>query len=142
MTTPDPDPRETLRAAASLEDGMSALRTDIAALNQRSKRDRAWIVGLAVSLLLDVVLSVVVAVVAVEAAQATSLAEQNRRAQVSSCEAGNAARAVSVSLWAYVLDQVTKDPENQTPERAQQIEQFRRYISTAYAPRDCANPGK
>ncbi|WP_370943994.1 hypothetical protein AB5J62_33475 [Amycolatopsis sp. cg5] len=141
MTHPDPGPAETLRAAASLEESMSGLRDEMAALRQRSKRDRKWIVGLAVSLALDIVLSVVVAVVAVQASQANSLAQQNRQTQVLTCEAGNQARSASVSLWTYVLDATAKEPENQTPQRKQQIEQFRTYMQNAYAQRDCTKAG-
>lgn len=141
MTHPEPDPRDTLRAAAALEGSMAGLRGEMAALRQRGKRNRNWIVGLAVSLTLDIILSVVVAVVAVQASQANDLAHQNRQSQVATCDAGNQARAVSVSLWNYVLDLSSKDPENQSPQRKQQIEQFRSYMQGAYAQRDCTQPG-
>lgn len=141
MTHPEPDPRDTLRAAAALEGTMAGLRGEMAALRHSSKRNRNWIVGLAVSLVLDIVLSVVVAVVAVQASQASDLAHQNRQAQIATCDAGNQARSVSVSLWNYVLDLSSKSPENQTPQRKEQIEQFRAYMKNAYAQRDCTQPG-
>ena len=97
---------------------------------------------LVVSLALDVALSIVVAVFAVQASEASSLANQNRQAQRTTCEAGNQARAVSIQLWNYVLDATKDDPRNQTPERKALIAKFRTYMESAYAQRDCNAPTK
>lgn len=137
-----PDPRQTLAAAARLHDTMADLRDEIGALRTYGRHNRRYIWGLIVSLLLDLILSIVVAFFAVQATEASSLANQNRQTQRATCEAGNQARAVSRQLWNYVLDLSSKTPENQAPERKQRIEQFRQYMESAYAQRDCAADGK
>jgi hypothetical protein len=138
MSTPD----DTLAAAARLEGSMRDLAAQLAALRHYGHRNRRMIWGLVVSIVLDVVLSVVVAVVAVQANNASSQAQQNRNAAITSCEAGNQARGVSVQLWTYVLDLSQKSPANAAPDKQKQIQDFRTYMTAAYAPRDCAQAGK
>jgi len=144
MTDPsnDADVARTFAAAERLQDSMTDLRAEITTLRRYGQHNRRYIWGLVVSLVLDLVLSIVVAVVAVQANEASSVANQSRQAQRTTCEAGNQARAVSVQLWNYVLDATKDDPRNQTPERKAQIAKFRTYMESAYAQRDCATPSK
>lgn len=131
--------RETLNAAADLQESMAVLSGEIRGLRTYGKRNRNYIVGLAVSLFLDLVLSIVVAFVAVSAAEANDQADQNRRTQIATCESANQSRAVTVNLWNYVLDSAAKnDP---TPQKLKQISDFRAYMQKAYAPRDCSQAG-
>jgi hypothetical protein len=138
-TMTDDKYRETLNAAADLQDSMAVLSGEIRALRTYGKRNRNYIVGLAVSLCLDLVLSIVVAFVAVSAAEANNQADQNRRTQIATCESSNQSRAVTVSLWNYVLDSAAKnDP---TPQKLKQISDFRAYMAQAYQQRDCSQAG-
>lgn len=133
----EPDRQSTLDAAASLERSMTDLTDEIGRLQASGRRNRRWIFGLACSLVLDALLSVAIFFVAVQARDASSQAAQNRQTAVVSCEASNSVRAASTQLWAYVLDLVQRSPGG-NPERVQQIDQFRGYLATTYAPRVCS----
>jgi hypothetical protein len=140
MTSPDD---ATLEAADRLERSMSALTAEMQSLGAYGKRNRHLIVGLAISLVLDLALSVVVWMVAAQAreasdraAEASSAASLNRQAQVVTCESGNEARAAQVRLWSTVLD-LSAQVSPQTPERARAADEFRAYVVRTFAPRDC-----
>jgi hypothetical protein len=133
---------EAIQAAVRLEGAVTGLRDEIVVLRTFGSRNRHLIWGLAISLVLDVALSIAVAFVAVSAREATSLANQNRQTQLATCRAGNETRAANIQLWTYVLDLAAVN--RPVPPTAQQIEslrQFKSYLSTVYAPRDCDTPG-
>lgn len=137
--------RDPLAAAASLEESMRELTSEMGSLREYGHQNRRLIWALAVSLAIDLVLSVVLGFVAVQASnasrqatEATSAAAQNRQNALVTCQSGNEARQASRQLWTYVLDLSSQNP-NQTPAEAKQIVQFRAYIATVYADRDCSN---
>ena len=143
--TPTPEERAaTLAAADRLNDSMQELRDDMTSLRTYGHRNRAMIWGVVVSLVLSVAVLVAVAIVAVQANNASSVANQNRQAAVTTCNAGNQARALSVQLWNYVLaasEQSAKEQGRYTPQLEKQIADFRGYIANAYSPRDCTQVG-
>jgi hypothetical protein len=129
---------QAIRAAIRLEGAVQGLRQEIGALRTYGARNRHLILGLAISLLLDVILSIVVAFVAVSASDASSLANQNKQTQLATCRAGNETRAANVQLWTYVLDlAAASNPAPPTPQRTESLKQFTAYLHTVYAPRDC-----
>lgn len=140
---PEPD-AAAIRAAERLEQSVDGLREEIGTLRDLGQRNRRLIWGLAVSLILDVLLSVAVAVVAVKstdaadrATEATSLANRNRQTQVATCLASNDTRAANIQLWNYVLDLAAKGNPNPTPQQTERIKQFKTYLAEVFAPRDC-----
>jgi hypothetical protein len=142
------DPDDAIRAADRLAAKVDDLRSELQSLRQFGKRNRHFIWGLAISLVLDVCLSIAIAVLAVtateashQASEATSLSNRTRDTQLVTCQAGNESRAAQVQLWTYVLDLAAQNP-NPPPQQAQRLAQFRTYLSTTFAPRDCtaANP--
>lgn len=141
MTEPS-ERNAAIAAAVRLEGSVTELTEEIAALRVYSQRSRRFIWGLAISLILDVILSFVVVVVAIQAKDANTLAEANRQSQISTCEANNQSRQVAANLWNYVLDAAARTPENQTTERKQQLADFRAYMLSAYTPRDCSKIGR
>lgn len=144
----EPDRREeVLRAAENLQGSMDALRGDVRHLNEYGQRSRHMIWGLWGSLALDVVLSVVLAVVAVQAhnasskaTHATSQSNINRQTQVTTCKSTNQARATAEQLWIYVIDQSEKVNPQLDAEGQRQLELLRARVKMAYAQRDCS-PG-
>lgn len=132
----DDDRARTFAAADRLNDSMSELGAEIQALRNYGRRNRRYIAGLAISLALDIILSVVVAFVAVTAAQANDLATQNHNTQVATCESSNQSRLVTVNLWNYILDSASKN--NADAAKLKQIQDFRAYMQKAYAQRDCS----
>lgn len=135
----DPDRMSTVEAARTLVESMNSLGGEIGALRHYGRRNRQMIVLLAISLLLDALLSVAVFFVAVQASQASSEAARNRQNAITTCEASNQARVASVQLWNYVLDTTVQSP-SPDPDRPAKIEKFRQFMKTTYAPRDCTLP--
>lgn len=137
------DPQHAAIAAATrLNESVSELKEEIRNLQVYGRRNRHYIIGLGISLLFDLLLSVVVIIVAIQANNANDRANANYQYQVDTCNASNAARQTSRDLWNYVLDAASKNPANSTPERKKQIDDFRVYMENSYAPRDCSKVGK
>lgn len=132
-----PQQQQALYAATKLQESMEDLRTDLHKVERYGHRNRHYIVGLAVSIALDVVLSIVVIVIALAVSNTNGIANQNREAQKASCQSGNDTRQASTQLWNYILDA----SERNNPANRDQIEQFRAYMQKAYAPRDCDHIG-
>jgi len=101
------------------------------------KRDRRLIRGLAISVALDILLSIGIAFIAVTATSAKSQAEEAQDNARVSCLAANETRLAQIQLWDYVLSLAS--PGSQTPAQKAQIEQFRIYVAQVFAQRDCDN---
>jgi hypothetical protein len=143
MTTPE-ERENTLQVAERLTDSLVELRGDIRRLDEFGTRNRRMIQGIVISLALNAVLLVLVAAVAIQASNATSVANQNKQTAVTTCNASNQARSVSTQLWTYMLSAAEKSNRDRgtlTPQVQDQINNFRQYIATAYAPRDCTREG-
>lgn len=145
MMTPD-ERDEALAAAARLEESMGDLTGEIGALRNYGHRNRSLIRWLAVSLCLDVILSVALGIVALQAnsasnraTEATSQAVQNKANARITCEVANASRAAQISLWIYVLDASDQNPELTASQRAQ-LKGLRTYVGQVFAQRDCNDP--
>lgn len=137
------DPQNPAIAAATrLQESVVDLKQEIVGLQQYGQRNRHLIVGLAISLALDVLLTIGVIIAAITANNAGAVADANRQNQFDTCNASNQTRQASRNLWNYVLDTVEKNPQNQTPDRQKQIAEFRAYMQDAYADRDCSHIGK
>lgn len=141
MTEPY-DPNDTLAAARRLETSMDQLHQEMQYLRVYGKRNRHLIWGLAGSILFDVALSVLLFFVFVVAGSARDTADRNRETQIATCEANNQSRQVTTNLWNYILDTASKNPESQTEAKRKQIADFRAYMESAYAQRDCTKVGK
>lgn len=141
MTEPS-EHKAAIFAADRLQGSVNGLKEEMAGLRSYGKRSRKIIWGLVASLILDVILSLVVVAVGIQVHEANTLAEANRNTQIATCESTNQSRQVAVNLWGYVLEAAAKNPENQTPERKKQVADFRAYMESAYAPRDCSQNGR
>ena len=141
----DIDPQtDPLAAAARLEASMDNLAKDLsrqaAEVSRQDvygRQNRHLIWGLIVSAALNLLIGGIAIYASLEARSATSQAERNRQSAIVSCEAGNESRRLGEQLWTYVLDLSEKNPKL-TPQQKKQIAQFRGYIKTVYAPRDCS----
>lgn len=147
MTSSEDKDTAALAAATSLEAAMRGLSDDLGTLRTYGKRNRLliWVVGGVVALLILVgaVLWHTTAKAddaANEAKRATSAASQSLLTQHASCEAGNETRQVSRQLWNYVLDSPAAKPDATAADK-QKIKEFRQYVNTTFAPRDCAKIG-
>lgn len=127
---------DPVATAQALTGALNELTGQLAATVRYGHRNRHLIVGLAVSLVVDVALTVALAVVAVQARDATDAAARVHDRQVATCESGNDARAAQIQLWNYLLSVPPVRPL--TAEQKQQITQFRAYVHRVFAARDCS----
>lgn len=109
--------------------------TDIDALVRASKRNRRLIRYLAISVGLDVLLSLGLGVLAWRANQLALQANSISAREYATCVAGNDARAGQITLWDYVIDLPPTTPR--TPAQQQQADQFKVYVHHLFAPRKC-----
>lgn len=134
--TDDALPNDPVATAQALTSSLDALSGELEAANRFGRRNRRMIWWLAVSLLLDVVLTVVVAVVAVEVNHASDKAAQVHSQQVATCLSTNEGRKLNVQLWDYVLSIPPSRPR--TEEQDKRIADFRVFLHKTFAPRDCS----
>jgi hypothetical protein len=132
--------RAALDAARNLTAALKDISADVRGLSSYGHRSRRMIWGIIVSLVLDLVLTVVVAVFAIQAHDANSYARAARAvaavAQADNrdlCEAGNAARAQQLGLWTYLLSLAPAPGPQQQALRVK----FRAHLSQVFQPRDC-----
>lgn len=108
------------------------------------KRDRKLTKWLAVSVVLDVILSAALGVIAFQAQTALSTAQENRDNAKLTCEVANQTRQAQVQLWEYVLTLSDTNAQNLTAEqkmrRTAQIVAFRAYLAQVFAVRNCEDP--
>lgn len=160
QTTPPPSDAQRLLAAvqqlrAGLETTADLLKEndekieisnaaikELAASNQRSRR-QVGLLGL--SVVLDVVLSIVLAIVGVTALNASHDAAAASRAAAAqartnaenirnTCLSANESRALNIQLWDYVLGANANNPD---PAQQKRAEDFRVFVHTIFAPKDC-----
>lgn len=137
-------------------------------LDESDKKGKKRDIWLGISVVIDVILSIALGIVSYQAnetsnkatkasiaaasasdkatlasdkaTEATSVAAESIRTQKVTCEAGNISRKLNRDLWDYVLTvSAAQSPTPQTPEQLDRIENFRTYITTTFADRDCSN---
>lgn len=118
------------------------LNTNIEDLTKYGRKNRKFIRWLAASLIFDVVLSLGLGTVALNARsasdharQATSAAHVNAQNAHTTCVSGNESRKLNRELWQYVLSVPPSTP--QTADQLKVRQQFQVYIDKTFAPRDC-----
>lgn len=95
---------------------------------------------LAISLVVDAFIGVAVLVLAIRANQAAQNANRAENAVYVSCVSGNQARATERTLWDYVLSIPPQQPQTQA--QKDQITQFKAFLDTNLAQRDCSALGR
>jgi hypothetical protein len=144
VSEPTPD-REALDTAKGLTDALKGVRDELQRLNERVSRSRHMIFALALSLCVDVALTVILGLVAVQAHdasnQAASATSQARHAYASNfalCQASNTSRRQTIGVWDTLLGDLGK-PKTQAARVFEQS--FKAYLARTYAPRDCKSLG-
>jgi hypothetical protein len=147
VTEPTPD-REVLDAARSLTDALGGVQSELQRLNQRVSRSRHMIVALAISLAIDLALTIVVAIFAVQAhdasdratsatasaVHATQVAGHAYASNYALCQASNTARHQTVGVWKHLLDEAGPP---KTPAARRFEASFIAYIQRTYRARNC-----
>lgn len=142
MTEPIPD-REALETAKNLTGALKEIGGQVASLTVAVRRSRHLIIGLAISLCIDVALTIVVAVFAVQAHDANAsavaakdaagVAAQDNKAL---CLSGNVARAQQIKPWEILISLGTP-PKTAAQKRL--IDEFLADLKKIYAPRNCSH---
>jgi hypothetical protein len=148
VTTPPP-PQDAMAAARGLTgalDGMSArldaVRADSeerdAAILAYGRTNRRMIRWLIISVTLDVVLTVIVGFLGIQARDNAVALQKTAASNLALCQAGNVARHQQVQLWDFILG-LGHAPR--TAAQRKNVAEFEHHLYEIYAPRDCAHLG-
>lgn len=103
---------------------------------KRSKRNQKI---LAISIALDLFLTVVLGVVSYTTTNLVSRAETTEASIRKNCEVSNEARSNNKQLWEFILNLPSNEPPP-TPEQQKNIDDFKVFLNDTFAPRDCSKP--
>lgn len=109
-------------------------------LVRQAKRNKNNIRWLALSIVLDILLTIVITFITIRTQQLQKQSETNKNAIVARCENTNEARARSARLWDYLIDQSKDQPR--TPDQEKFRNDFIKLKNETFAPSDCKHPSK
>lgn len=136
MTQPAPD-ADPLQTARDLQGALEATAKELSKLRATVRLGKKIVIGLAVSLVLDLILTPVIGVTALSAqdtsARLNATVTQLHATQVAACQAGNVTRAAEVQLWEHIL--ALAPPK--TPQQRKVGASFIAYVKRVFAPRNC-----
>lgn len=110
-----------------------AVATLVKDAHKRKKQVRL----LAVSICLDLLLTVGLGFISIETHGIATKSESNQAALLKSCETTNDARASNKVLWDYLLNLPT--PNVPTLQQKEVRDQFSTFVDKTFAPRDCSS---
>jgi hypothetical protein len=106
-------------------------------LLKADQRNRRHILLLTLSLIFDLVLSVVLAFGWHNNHNLAIRAETNRDAIIRNCETSNESRAKNKQLWTYILNLPPSNGQTVTPDQQKRIDNFKVFVDDTFAQRDC-----
>lgn len=131
---------ELVMAVGGLIESIDGLRSEVTDTRLYGSRSRRLIGWVALSVCLDIGLSLALGAIAIQSHHASDKATKASSTNVVNCLSGNESRRIQTDLWNTVLQFPT--PANETPEakknREEQTAKFRSYIDKAFAQRDCS----
>lgn len=108
-----------------------------------AKKRRRQIIWLAISLMLDLWLTIGLAFLSIQARDTAIEVQKSNNSLISNCKIGNEFRASEAGLWQHILSIQPVNQGQLTPEQEAQREKtvadFQQYLKTTFAPRDCDN---
>lgn len=107
----------------------------IAALARSDKSRKRQVRWLAISLALDVLLTIGFGYTTLQANEAAKKAETNEVAIVRNCETANQSRKDQRELWGYVISLTPIEPR--TEAQTNRVNQFSDFVDKTFAQRDC-----
>lgn len=119
-------------AINSLHADLSNLRYDLNSVTLYGTRSRRLIRAAAISIVLDVILSLALGFISFQAREASHNAASAIKLN---CQSGNEARANQIELWTAVFALPQARPPS--PDAAFAYDQLRTHINDIFAPRDC-----
>ena len=106
-------PGAVLDRLEAMSETLAQVAGRIEAVAARERRTRRLAIGLVISIILDVTLTIVVSVLS---ANAISQGSTLHKSQLAACAIGNEGRVNQLELWGFVLALSAKDP-NSNPAR-------------------------
>lgn len=117
--------------------------SSIAELIKDAGRRRRQIMFLGISLMLDVLLTIGFAYLSIQARDTAIEVQNSKDTLIANCQVGNEFRKTEADLWNHILEIQPANQSSLTPEqeakRQKTIADFREYLKTTFAPRDCNN---
>jgi len=127
---------ETLATAKDLTGALTAMAAEVKRLRTYGRRNRKFI-------WIDIALTILLSGVGALSVHATQSASQANSAQLALCQAGNTARAQQVRLWDYITDlPPVKGSPPPSAAQKKRVADFKAYLNTVFAPRDCSHLGR
>lgn len=124
-------PGAVLERLEAMSDTLVKVAGRLETVAARERRTRRLTLGLVVSIILDVTLTIVVSILS---ANALNQGSTLHRSQLAACAIGNQTRHDQVKLWGFVLKLSAKDPHSNQA----QLRMFKAFVDTTFAPVDCA----
>lgn len=107
-----------------------------------AKRRRIQLQIVTATVIIDFILTIGLIFVSINTNNALIAAQNNKDALVLSCKSGNDFRVSEASLWNHILE-IQPVLQNLTPEQQVQrdktVADFKKYLQTTFATRDCNN---
>ena len=122
---------EVLERLEGIGTTLDAVSKRIEAVSGRERRTRLLAIGMLVSFLLDIVLTVFVTVLSVNALGQASAIHQS---QLAACAISNGTRMEQITLWNYVIQLSSRNPNSNKA----QLDQFGAFVRKTFKPVDCA----
>lgn len=161
----DPEIAELLEELKSVSVAVTALtiehsktNAELTKVDDKTDKNRLWIIITAISVVLDVLLSggvwyyankandasnqakaasVIATQASNKATEATSAAAESVRTQKVTCEAANVSRKLNRDLWQYIFTVSAQDQPEQTDVQKNKATEFLNHINEVYADRNC-----
>ena len=122
---------EVLTRLEAISGTLENVSKRIEAVAERERRTRLLAVGMLGSFVLDIVLTVIVTVLSVNALSQASAVHQ---AQLAACASSNQIRVEQIMLWNYVV-QLSSHSPNSDPAA---LAKFEAFVKKTFKPVDCA----
>lgn len=125
------------RTMKSLADQMINLAGEMKNVQKESQRNKTLVRVLVVSMIFDVILSLVLGYTVYRQHQESERVTANTVNANQACMDFNQQNANQITLWGYIID-LSKSTSNTSPE---QLAQFEEFLNTTFAPRPCPPAG-
>ena len=136
---------DPLQTARDLSDALNAMTRQLGEVKATVRRSRRFIIALAVSLVLDVALTIGVSVAAIQANDASGKASatitQLHASNLAACRQANVTRRQDIAIWNQFLADLAP-PAARTPKVAAELAGINKLIRVKDTPRNCATAYK
>jgi hypothetical protein len=129
VTGPEQDPAVT--AADGLAASLTAMAEQLGKLGKRQGRQRRLVIGLAVSICLDLLIT---AGLGYNTVRQNSVQDRIHASEITQCQLANGARAQDIAIWNRLLQVPASAPAAQKAE----VAELKHLVGVKDKPRDCA----